>query len=164
MQINVYIANLAKYNEGKLVGRWVALPLEREELEFCISKVLGRDEEYAIHDYEAPFEIGEYDDVFAVNEAVKIMSRYDDALVEALCEYLDNRNEVICVLEGGDYSVFYGVDDLADVAEQMVEEGFYGPVPPSLASYIDYEKIGHDLHCDGWHMNRRLRVAVRLNS
>ncbi len=48
----MYIANLAKYNEGKLVGRWVTLPMERHELEQCIRDVLGDDEEYAIHDYE----------------------------------------------------------------------------------------------------------------
>lgn len=50
MEIKLYIANLAKYNEGELVGKWITLPTEEDELRETISDVLGTDEEYAIHD------------------------------------------------------------------------------------------------------------------
>lgn len=109
MKISVYLANLAKYNEGKLVGRWVTLPMERHELEQCIRDVLGDDEEYAIHDYESPFNISEYEDVFAINEEMQIMSRYDDRLVTALCEFLGKRDEVIQALQAGEFNVYYAM-------------------------------------------------------
>ncbi|MFD1956718.1 antirestriction protein ArdA [Paenibacillus thailandensis] len=155
MLINVYIANLAKYNKGKLVGRWVTLPMERHELEQCIRDVLGKDEEYAIHDYESPF---------AINDDMKILSRYDDKLVAALCECIGNHDEVIQALQAGEFIVYYDIDDLADVAEQMVEEGLFGHVPPSLMPYLDYGKIARDLQHDGWYLSRQLRIAVRLQS
>ncbi|GAB2716760.1 antirestriction protein ArdA [Paenibacillus macerans] len=164
MQINVYIANLAKYNEGKLVGRWVTLPMERHELKQCIRDVLGKDEEYAIHDYESPFAIGEYEDVFAINDDMEILNRYDDRLVAALCEFLGNRDEVIQALQAGEFIVYYDIDDLTDVAEQMAEEGLFGHVPPSLMPYLDYGKIARDLQHDGWYLSRQLRIAVRLQS
>lgn len=82
MQINIYIANLSKYNEGELVGEWITLPTTDVDLEQCIRNVLKGDEEYAIHDYEAPFDVREYADVFALNAFVQSLMAYDSALVE----------------------------------------------------------------------------------
>ena len=47
--MQVYIANLGKYNEGKLVGGWFSFPLDEE----VIAERIGLNaeyEEYAIHD------------------------------------------------------------------------------------------------------------------
>ena len=47
--MQVYIANLGKYNEGELVGDWFSLPLDEE----VIAERIGLNaeyEEYAIHD------------------------------------------------------------------------------------------------------------------
>lgn len=99
MEVRIYVANLAKYNEGKLVGMWLTLPLRSEELEERLKQILGEDEEYAIHDYEAPFSISEYDNVFAINEAAAVLARYDSRVVIALCECVDNVEEVVRLLE-----------------------------------------------------------------
>lgn len=61
-----------------------------------------------------------------------------------MCECLIDRDEIIRILSSGDYSVYYGVDDLSDVAKQMVDEGLYDTVPASMAPYIDYCKIARD--------------------
>ncbi|GED55796.1 hypothetical protein BBO01nite_50370 [Brevibacillus borstelensis] len=53
------------------------------------------------------------------------------------------------MLESGDYSVSLDVNSLYDVAANMVDECYFGPIPPSLASYIDYEQIARDLKMDG---------------
>lgn len=164
MDVKLYVANLAKYNEGKLIGEWLTLPLSSEELEDRLLGILGEDEEYAIHDYEAPFHIGEYDDVYAINEIAAILARYDSRIVVALSECVDNVEEVVRLLESGDYSVYFDVDNLCDVAAEMIDEGYFGPITPSLSCYIDYAKVARDLKMDGWYMNYDLKVAVRPHS
>lgn len=42
----------------------------------------------------------------------------------------------------------YHETSLKDLAEQFVEEGLFGDVPESLASYIDYDAIARDLGYD----------------
>lgn len=54
-EMRVYIANLGKYVEGELVGAWFTVPVSPDE----VRERIGLDdqyEEYAIHDYELPFE------------------------------------------------------------------------------------------------------------
>lgn len=164
MNVKLYVANLAKYNEGKLVGEWLTLPMSREELEERLQGILVEDEEYAIHDYEAPIHIGEYDHVSRINDTATVIARYDSRVVVALSECLDNVDEVVRLLESGDYSVYFDVGNLCDVAANMVDEGYFGPIPPSISCYIDYEKIARDLKMDGWYIHYELKVAVRPHS
>ena len=57
--MQVYIANLGKYNEGELVGAWFTFPIDFEEVKEKIG-LNDEYEEYAIHDYELPFTVDEY--------------------------------------------------------------------------------------------------------
>ena len=57
--MRIYIANLGKYNEGELVGAWFTPPVDYDEMAERIG-LNDEYEEYAIHDYELPFEIDEY--------------------------------------------------------------------------------------------------------
>lgn len=164
MNVRVYVANLAKYNEGKLAGEWLTLPMSHEELEMRLHAILVFDEEYAIHDYEAPFSISEYDDLFTINEIAAVFTRYDNRIVIALSECMDNVEEVVRLLENGDYTAYLGVDNLHDVAAEMIVEGYFGSVPPTLSRYINYEKIARDLQIDGWYMHYALKVAVLPHS
>ena len=59
MSIRIYVASLAKYNSGRLVGTWIDLPAD--DLWEQVEDMLDGDEEWAIHDYEAPFSISEYE-------------------------------------------------------------------------------------------------------
>ena len=65
-EMRIYIANLGKYNEGELVGAWFAPPVDFEEVKERIG-LNDEYEEYAIHDYELPFEIDEYTPIEEVN-------------------------------------------------------------------------------------------------
>ena len=65
-EMRIYIANLGKYNEGELVGAWFTPPVDFEEVKERIG-LNDEYEEYAIHDYELPFEIDEYTPVDEVN-------------------------------------------------------------------------------------------------
>ena len=42
----------------------------------------------------------------------------------------------------------YEVDTLRELAEQFVDDGLFGPIPESLANYIDYDAIARDLSFD----------------
>ena len=53
--MRIYIANLGKYNEGELVGAWFTPPVDFEEVKERIG-LNDEYEEYAIHDYELPFQ------------------------------------------------------------------------------------------------------------
>ena len=64
-EMRIYIANLGKYNEGELVGAWFTPPVDFEEVKERIG-LNDEYEEYAIHDYELPFEIDEYTIVWQV--------------------------------------------------------------------------------------------------
>ena len=64
--MQVYVANLGKYNEGELVGAWFTPPIDYDEMAERIG-LNDEYEEYAIHDYELPFEIDEYTPIEEVN-------------------------------------------------------------------------------------------------
>jgi len=42
----------------------------------------------------------------------------------------------------------YECDSLRDLAEQFVDDGLFGEIPPPLSGYIDFEAIARDLACD----------------
>ncbi|MFN7112851.1 MAG: antirestriction protein ArdA [Alphaproteobacteria bacterium] len=42
----------------------------------------------------------------------------------------------------------YEVESLKELAEQFVDEGLCGEIPPSIASYLDYDAIARDLGMD----------------
>lgn len=64
--MQVYIANLGKYNEGELVGAWFTPPIDYDEMAERIG-LNDEYEEYTIHDYELPFEIDEYTPIEEIN-------------------------------------------------------------------------------------------------
>lgn len=81
MEMQVYIANLGKYNEGELVGAWFTPPIDYEEIKECIG-LNGENEEYAIHDYKLPFEINEYTSISEINGYTSISE------INRLCEFM----------------------------------------------------------------------------
>ena len=155
--LKIYIANLGKYNEGELVGKWVELPCENlGEVLKEIGVVDGTAyEEYAIHDYESDIEgleIGEYDNIFSLNEIAEKLNEllgYDKKWLEA---YLAASGEgLLTALEQFEnYSSFYEDMTLKDVAEELVSNGYFGDIPDYIVNYIDYAAIARDLNCDSY--------------
>lgn len=71
-EMRIYIANLGKYNEGELVGAWFTPPVDFEEVKERIG-LNDEYEEYAIHDYELPFEIDEYTPIEEINRLCEMV-------------------------------------------------------------------------------------------
>lgn len=149
MDIRIFITNLAKYNEGYLVGKWVDLPLSEDELWDEIREVLGDDEEFFITDFEAPFRIEEYDGVTDLNALAKELEGMDDEDV-AKALFLVNEQgysfrDAIGKVDDVD---FYPNTTLKDLAEKFVDEGLFGEIPDKIQAYIDYDAIARDLGFD----------------
>lgn len=164
MQVKIFITNLAAYNSGYLVGKWVILPLDEEELKKEIEEVLnmqyphkfGKDEECFITDYEAPFHIHEYQNIFSLNEkllelnSIQEKEGLDDKIVKLMFEHTSNIDEVIDIIRNGDYQVYYEVTSMADVAYECLENsGLLDKVPEELLNYIDFQRYGNDMELYG---------------
>ena len=76
-EMRVYIANLGKYNEGEVVGAWFEPPIDMDEVRERIG-LNEQYEEYAIHDYELPFEIGEYTPIEEINRLCEMVENLPD--------------------------------------------------------------------------------------
>ena len=152
MEMQIYVANLGKYNEGELVGAWFTPPIDYAEMEERIG-LNGEYEEYAIHDYELPFEIGEYTPISEINRLCEMIMELEgspifDELKEIqrmwfnnVEELLENKDDIIC---------YSDCDSMEDVARCYVEEtGQLGEVPTNLQSYINYEALGRDMEIEG---------------
>lgn len=166
----IYIANLGKYNEGELVGEWVNLPIEEEELEevYIRIKVAHRDEdgefipqyeedgyiyeETAIHDFETDLDItiGEWESVTELSELVEEiegMCEYELETVKAYCEVIDS--DLTRAVKNLDRCTFYQNMELIDVAYELVEECY--DLPEIAQRYFDYEAFARDLGYDGYY-------------
>lgn len=152
MEMQVYIANLGKYNEGELVGAWFTPPIDIEDMKEKIG-LNGEYEEYAVHDYELPFEIDEYTPISEINRLCAMVQELEGSpiyheLSEIQSYWFDSLEEL---LEYQDDIMHYpDCENMADVARYFVEEtGALGEVPAHLQNYIDYEAFGRDLEISG---------------
>ena len=168
MEIKLYIANLGKYNEGFLVGEWFTLPIDFEEVVEKIG-LNAEYEEYAIHDYEAPFYIGEYESLDSLNEiAERLSTLNDETEVEAITSVMNNDSsididEAMDMLENSEILFYYDCKDMTDVAYEVVEScGLLDNVPNNLRNYFDYEAFGRDLNIEGtWiQLNNNVYIEV----
>lgn len=150
MEVKIFLTNLGKYNEGCLIGKWVEMPINEDELKEVLESI-GIDKEYEeffITDYEAPFKIGEYDSIETINEKIEA---YEDALekvgdedaLQALLDEDYNLDEI----DNYDYCIYYNVNDMSDIAYDYVS-GAYNIDELKLGNYIDYELLGSDMAID----------------
>ncbi len=172
--MNVYVANLGKYNEGYLVGQWLELPATEEEINEVFVKIkLGHYdeegeyihgyeedysiyEEYAIHDYECDIEgvkISEYSSLSNLNEIAEQLEELDESdkeKLEAIVEY-QGGDILDYIDELDDYILYSDICDEYDLGYYWIQEsGCYDlKSMGNLANYFDYEKFGRDITYDG---------------
>lgn len=160
--IKVYITDLAAYNNGHLIGEWVSLPMDEEDLRAKINEILSvgsqvceddEHEEMFITDFECDFlEIGEYADPFQLNEIAEQAECLSDYEVKAIKFLLNNYlvkdfNEA---LEKYEEVIIHESTTFEDLAHEFINE-CYGvdSLPAIIANNIDYEKIGREMEMDG---------------
>lgn len=157
--IKVALTNLGKYNEGELSYVWLDLPASDEELTKALEAIEvapnSEYEEYFITDYEAPFQIGEYESLTKLNEMAEEMDELSGeelSIIEAYMEEVNNDyEEAMETINGGEYSIYHECSNMAEVAMAMVDEGLFGEFDErdTLHRYIDYDALGRDLNIEG---------------
>ena len=155
--INVYVANIAKYNnDGNLVGGWVSLPIKKKDFrDFLITigspKRIGINDCYVNNSAFNGFKIEDYKGIQELNEVCKRMERIDPYKVNifnALYEALGDFESALYCLEADDY-VFYENMTIEEIAKERFEECFN--IPSALGMRIDYSGIAHDMRYDGYY-------------
>ena len=108
-------------------------------------------EEYAIHDYELPFEIDEYTPIEEVNRLCEMVEDLPEYIQEELSELQSYFGSIEELCEHEDDIICHsGCDDMADVARYYLEEsGQLGELPAHLQNYIDYAAYGRDMELEG---------------
>ena len=151
MEVKIFLTNLGKYNEGALVGKWVEMPIDEDELKEALKDIgINKEyEEFFITDYEAPFEIGEYDSIESINEKIEA---YEYAL-EKVCdedalEALLDEGYTLDEITEYEYCIYYNVSDMSDIAYEYVNACYNVDKLP-LGNYIDYEALGRDMGYGG---------------
>lgn len=151
---NIYVANLGKYNEGELVGGWLALPADDETIETFLAEVVGLNEqyeEYAIHDYESEFiKVSEYDNIEELNENVQELEDAIDKYGDCVEAAFEAWGEEALEYNFDNVILYPDVNNEYDLGYYYVEE-FYSEAMKDnpLANYIDYEAYGRDIDMDG---------------
>lgn len=167
MTINIYLSNLARYTEGRENGKWLQLPMESTKLEKVFAEIVGQNQEHIILDYNAPFKISEYENIFALNEFMEIVKDcgINETCLKVIFEVADNKEEAIKTIENETYTIV-NVDDVSSGWSTMLnpyelygmvlnKAGFNNlfdePIPEDMIDYVDFEKIYSCLSVnDGW--------------
>ena len=167
MTIKIYLSNLARYTEGRENGRSLQLPMDSDKLQSIYNDIVGKNQEHIILDYDAPFNISEYENIFALNETLENLSDcgLDDDMLTALFKVNPDCDEVLEAIENGTFDII-NVDEVSSgwnvsldreevFGMVLNEEGynnlFSQPIPEEMIDYIDFSQIYTCLSVnDGW--------------
>ena len=156
--LKTFITNLGLYNEGYLVGKWIDLPIDDDELEKVLKeiKIDAEYEEYFFTDYECDVSgltknLGEYESIEELNEIAerlemlseheinKLSSIFEIDYYPNIIEYFDSMDE---------WDLFEDIDNLYDLGYMFANEWCCLEIPDNLEPYFDYEKYGRDIDLD----------------
>ena len=148
--MRIYIANLGKYNEGELVGAWFTPPVDYDEMAERIG-LNDEYEEYAIHDYELPFDLHSDMPLWEINANCRMVLELEGTPIgnemkaiqqkwfSSFEEFIDHKDEIR----------YYDVGDGAALAEYLIREEYvFGEIPHELLKHIDYHSYGSELEMD----------------
>lgn len=142
MRIQVFIVNVDRYKEEQIRGAWFEPPIDFEKMK----ERIGLDDEYkeyAIFEYDLPFDIEETTPVSEINRICKAIGDIEgsplyDALSEVQLQWFGSIEKLI---EHMDEIIFYpNSESMIDVAKIFIEESV--DIPPRLQEYMDYEAYG----------------------
>lgn len=158
--LSVFLTNLGKYNEGYLIGEWVQLPIEDDELEKVMERIGINEfyEETFLTDWESPLRalyelVGEYSSIESLNEMVEQLEHISDDdidILNAIYDITGDFDSMIQTYNNGDYSVYYDCYTMEDVARVYLDEtGAFSGLPDFVETYFDFESFGRDMKFEG---------------
>ncbi len=169
--MEIYITNLAKYNEGVLKGEWVSLPIGETALQSKIKNILGSDEELFISDYDAPIKIDEYDSISDLNDLARKFAEIqetDDVIGTISNEVVGSgysMEELVRILSDHEYYIVEEVWTESDLAikvdESLLPFDYQAAETTGVSGYIDWNAVGGEMILDGWNITGN-GFAVRV--
>lgn len=173
MATRLYLGNLGMYNEGKIIGKWIDLPITDEQLESVYVEILvghfddngeycaGYEyngclyEEVMIMDWESDIidGISPYDDVLSLSDLIREyedLDEHDQKAVGAYCECInDDLGEAINAL----YRItFYDGWTFEDMAREDILSRVSSVCNVAFfESYFDYDAYAEGLKDDGYY-------------
>lgn len=150
-EIRIYVACLAAYNAGHLHGRWIDATQSLEDIQDEVNTMLASSpiegaEEYAIHDHEGfeGYQISEYQGLKSTHDIACFIEEYGEvgaAILDHACDDINEAENIMINQRRGEYK------SIANYAQELAEET--SEIPEHLKSYIDYDRMGHDMELSG---------------
>ena len=161
--IQIYIQELATYNNAVGVGKWINVEdfdseikaLFEEATEVLKSEDLyyGVDaEEYEIVDWECEVNLDLktiYQDIDKLQTLNELLNELDQNEIDKL-GYLFDIGCDITDITADTLENVYSNDNWDEAVEEFIEYGLDIPVDSKIYNYIDYDKIQRDLEIDGY--------------
>lgn len=170
-ELQAFVTNLGKYNEGELVGEWVSFPVTPEEMRAVLDRIgIGHlddfgapYEEVFITDYDTDLygvsgELGEYESLDKLNYLASRLEELSPDELEKYKAILESADIPESGIDGlinltfnlDRYDIYPDISDEEDLGRYYVEEsGIYDTkAMGALANYIDYEAFGRDVALD----------------
>lgn len=164
LEITVWVRNLSNNEE-----REILLPIDEDVLEEELRDLCPNGEDFIIASYEAPFEVGEHDNLLKLSEAIEELERKNVSWrdVEALIELEGDLKDAVTTLQNG--ATFYHLDEYydsaarryspeskptdelwADLARLLVEEyDYFGErVPAYLRDHINWDSVAAQIQTE----------------
>lgn len=149
-EIQIYVADLAAYNNAILHGVWIDATQTPDEMNEQIQAMLKQSpvddaEEYAIHDHEG-FErapVSEWESLDNIHTMACFIAEYGALGAELINHFGDIAEAVKSVEEG--YHGCYA--SIGDYAEQFTEETT--DIPQHIQYYIDFDRMGREWEMSG---------------
>jgi len=163
--LKIYLTDLSAYNQGFLIGEWVSLPMDGDELKEKVSEILkkGSDEcgfneeheEFFITDYEFEgtqlFKVGEYENLDELNEKCEQLvdlSEDDQKKFSYLIDYVGFSFDD--ALERYEDVSIYENTTLEQIAEDFIYETIdMDNIPDIIKNNIDFKGIAYDFEISG---------------
>ena len=147
----IYVACLAAYNSGYLLGEWIPADQSSDDIRDDIQKMLATSpienaEEWAIHDYEGfgDKSLSEWEDIDSVVSFAEFMARYGELGGVLLGEYSVEEAETLM-----DERYHGSYNSEVDFAEAIFDDCHSNAIPNNLLCYFDYDAFARDLFmCD----------------
>lgn len=166
MTIDIYLSSLSEYINGNENGEWLTLPMSNEELTNKFSEIVGKGKEWIILENTAPFVIGEYENVFKLNEFMQNISSYglDEEEIQILAKVSDTQEDLRNTIDNGNYTIInadevsegwaitYGEECFGMVLHECGYNNLFShPIPEEMIDYINFEQVWIALSInDGW--------------
>lgn len=164
----LFIANISKYNEGKLLGEWITLPMADAKLKEVYRKI-GLKEELEkpfIMDFQTDIkgmELTEWSSVDSLNEFLSEYSNMTDIEKDVLqAMLLDGADfeDAIKKIDAGRYQVYYECENMTDVAHRVMDERLR-EIPREIAMYFDFDAYGRDLEIN-WNFQKLNQNIIQV--